>query len=69
MKRLKEIFGEQWFEFLKEFLVSQEFRNIGMTLKKYQEAGFKLTPNFADMFRAFKECPLDKMHSIVLGMD
>ena len=69
MERLRQIFSDDWFELLKPFLLSSEFKNIAMSLKREVSSGVAITPNFADMFRAFKETPRFGTHTIIMGQD
>lgn len=50
-------------------MISQQFENIGLTLMKEYNEGKIITPDFKNMFRAFKDCPYDKLKVVILGLD
>lgn len=58
-----------WSEILKSFLVSQEFKRIFCTLEQTVQDGKRFTPPLKDVFRAFEECPYDKLKVIIVGQD
>lgn len=68
-EKLKQMFGDGWYHLLKDYLGSVSFRNIGERLYRMSKDKVEITPRFPDTFRAFKECPLNAFHSVVLGMD
>lgn len=43
--------------------------NIGAQLMKENNEGRSITPLFDNTFRAFKECPYNKLKVVVLGLD
>ena len=70
MSKLREMFGEGWYNALGEYLQSPNFRTeIGSGLLTLSKKGVEITPKFTDTFRAFKECPWEKIHTVILGMD
>lgn len=69
MNKLKEMFGNGWYEALSEYLHSPDFRNVGQTLLKLSKSNIEITPKFKDTFRAFKECPWENLNTVILGMD
>src|SRR5687768_11632455 len=62
-------FEEGWYKKLSPFLMSNDFKMIGKYLKDLQMRGYTITPSFDDMFRAFKECPYNKLKVVILGQD
>lgn len=69
MSRLREMFEEGWYKVLESHLESIAFRKIGFTLKELAAKRVLIAPKFVDTFRAFKECPWDKLHTVLLGQD
>lgn len=66
---IKEHFEEGWWLKLSPFLLSDEFSYIGKTLQIEKKAGIPITPSFENTFRAFRECPYDKLKVVFLGLD
>lgn len=58
-----------WHNLLKGFLVSDDFVNIIKTLEDLVQDEKRFTPPLRMVFRAFTECPLDKLKVIVVGQD
>ena len=58
-----------WGDKLKLFIMSEEFTKILQTLMNQSKSGTKFTPLIKHLFRAFEECPFDKLHTVVLGQD
>jgi uracil-DNA glycosylase len=69
MTFIERNFEEGWARVLNPFLMSQQFINIGSTLKKEAEQGHQITPLFDDTFRAFRECKYDNLKVVFLGLD
>jgi uracil-DNA glycosylase len=61
-------FEKGWWNKLAPFLTSKYFHKIATTLKTESETR-NITPSFDDTFRAFRECPYDKLKVVILGMD
>jgi uracil-DNA glycosylase len=66
---IEKHFEEGWYKKLSPFLMSNDFKMIGKYLKSLHDRGYTITPNFDDMFRAFKECPYEKLKVVILGQD
>lgn len=66
---LEELFEEGWWEQLSPFLHSESFKYIGKSLIYECRKLVEITPPFNITFRAFKECPWDKLHTVLLGQD
>lgn len=58
-----------WHDLLKGFLVSEDFVTIIKTLEGLVNEDIRFTPPLRMIFRAFSECPLDKLKVIVVGQD
>ncbi len=69
MKDYSKFFGREWSDFLAPILSSEEYYKIGLQLKNQYEQGVPITPGFSNIFRAFKECPLHTLHTIIIGQD
>lgn len=68
MNKYKEFFGD-WADLFSPFLSSEEFKNINIQLRRLVVKGVEVTPSFNEIFRAFKECPLERFHTLIMGMD
>lgn len=66
MEKQDEFFGEGWAKILKPYLTSEYFYSIGHALRKMQMKKEKIFPEMKNVFRAFKECPFENMHSVIL---
>ena len=67
-EKLLELFGENWYSRLGEYLLSKEFLKIGITINQLRE--YKtIYPSSDKIFRIFKEVPYDKISLILLGQD
>lgn len=62
MNKYEQMFGTGWYNKLRPFLESDEFKNIGRTLKDIPN----LTPTFDKVFKAFQLCPYEKLKVVVL---
>jgi len=69
MSKLQQRFNEGWWQKLSPFFASKAFAGIKETLKNEIMLGKRITPNFDDTYRAFKECPYDKLKVVILGLD
>jgi uracil-DNA glycosylase len=58
-----------WDKLLRSFILSQEFYNILDRLLLESNAGDNFTPVIKNLFRAFEECPYDKLSVVVVGQD
>lgn len=58
-----------WSTVLRGFLQSTEFDNILDTLYKNRQDGKRFTPPLKHVFRAFEECPHDKLKVVIVGQD
>lgn len=58
-----------WNNLLKGFLVSEDFVTIIKTLEDLVNDEKRFTPPLKMVFRAFSECPFDKLKVVVVGQD
>jgi uracil-DNA glycosylase len=65
---LKDKFEEGWWNKLSPFLCSPAFIRTGNYIKELATKR-AVTPLFDDTFRAFKECPYNKLKVVILGLD
>jgi uracil-DNA glycosylase len=68
-KLYKKLEPSGWGRILKSFIFSSDFDNIIKELGNQVNHGKRFTPTFKNMFRAFEECPYDKLKVIVVGQD
>lgn len=64
---LKEL-GIEWFNKLSPFLLSDEGLKIFDTLREKNKSK-KVVPLAENVFKAFKECPYDKMKVVIIALD
>lgn len=65
---LIERMGESWYSQLSPYLESSEFSSLGETLEQIRSTK-SVFPEKVNIFRAFKETPLDKVRVVWLGQD
>ena len=58
-----------WANILKDFIYSKDFDNIVKELAQQAGEGKRFTPTFKNMFRAFEECPYNKLRVVIVGQD
>lgn len=58
-----------WGDKLKSFILSEDFDKILNQLLAGAKQGKRFTPVLKQVFRAFEECPLNKLKVVVLGQD
>ena len=58
-----------WTMRLRGFLQSSDFDKVLETLYKMREDGKRFTPPLKQVFRAFEECPVNKLKVIMIGQD
>lgn len=58
-----------WADKLKTFILSEDFDKILNTLLRDARAGQRFTPPIKQVFRAFEECPYDKLKVVIIGQD
>lgn len=68
-KLIKKFEGTGWDIKLRSFIKSDDFSKIINSLYNEKENGKRFTPPLKYVFRAFKECPLDKLKVVIVGQD
>jgi uracil-DNA glycosylase len=68
-KLIERLQQSGWATFLKGFLQSSDFTQIIEYLVKENQEGRRFTPALKQMFRAFEECPVDKVKAVIIGQD
>lgn len=68
-KIFKKLEPSGWGRVLKLFIFSSDFDNIIKQLVKHANDGKRFTPTLKDIFKAFEECPYDKLKIVVIGQD
>jgi len=58
-----------WKTILKSFIESSDFDKIIGQLVKLTNDGKRFTPPLKDIFKAFEECPYDKLKIIIVSQD
>jgi uracil-DNA glycosylase len=58
-----------WARVLKGFIESKDFDNTIFALAKQAQDGKRFTPTLKNLFRAFEECPYDKLKVIIVSPD
>jgi len=69
LKLVERLKPSGWAYKLKGFVQSSDFDKILQTLYKLREDGKRFTPPLKQVFRAFEECPHDKLKVIIIGQD
>lgn len=65
-EKLKE---SGWYNILKGFLLSEDFKKILITLQDNVNDGKRFTPPLSQIFKCFEECPYDTLNTIIIGED
>lgn len=68
-KLYEKLKASGWADKLKTFILSDDFDKILNYLLKEARAGQRFTPPIKQIFRAFEECPYDKLKVVVIGQD
>ncbi len=58
-----------WSGKLRGFIQSTDFDKILLRLYNEREEGKRFTPPLKSVFKAFEECPLDKLKVVIIGQD
>jgi len=69
LKLIEKLRPSGWSTKLKGFIQSSDFDKILEVLYKEREAGNRFTPPLKLVFKAFEECPLDKLKVVIIGQD
>jgi uracil-DNA glycosylase len=68
-KLIEKLKQSGWTDKLKGFIQSSDFDKILQNLYDLRESGKRFTPPLKQVFRAFEECPVDKLRVIIIGQD
>lgn len=68
-KLIEKLTLSGWSRKLRGFVMSSDFDKIIEGLVKEKENGKRFTPPLKYVFKAFEECPLDKLKVIIIGQD
>ena len=67
---MRDLFGEEWYELLKDYLHSSEFKNIGLQLADEYRTKSVLPPKGSPLFfKIFKDLQPSKIKVIIIGQD
>ena len=69
LKLIEKLRLSGWADKLKGFLQSSDFDKVLAELYRLREDGKRFTPPLKQVFRAFEECPYDKLKVIIIGQD
>ena len=69
LKLIEKLQPSGWANKLRGFIQSSDFDKILSELYKQRTEGKKFTPALKQVFRAFEECPVDKLKVIMIGQD
>jgi uracil-DNA glycosylase len=58
-----------WGRVLHGFIFSKDFEIIILQLAKQARDGKRFTPTLKNIFKAFEECPYDKLKVVIIGQD
>ena len=68
-KLIEKLQTSGWGVKLRGFVQGADFLNVLKVLYKLKEDGKRFTPPLKQVFRAFEECPVNKLKVIVIGQD
>lgn len=68
-KFIERLSASGWSHLLRGYLFSSDFTNMLEFLINENQQGRRFTPAFKQLFRAFEECPLDKVKVVMIGQD
>lgn len=68
-KLLLRMKSSGWDIILKSFIESSDFDNIIKQLVQLTRDGKRFTPTLKQIFRAFEECPYNKLKIVIVGQD
>jgi uracil-DNA glycosylase len=69
MKLYERLKPSGWGDKLKTFILSDDFEKILKKLLAEARDGQRFTPVLKQVFRAFEECPYDKLKIVMMGQD
>lgn len=63
-------FGEDWYELLKDFLMSDDMKKIAFLVDQRRRQEVVIPPKGSELlFKMFKDLQPDKINTLVLGQD
>jgi uracil-DNA glycosylase len=68
-KMFEKLKPSGWDRVLKSFIFSSEFDDILTKLYTLSKEDKRFTPPLKQVFRAFEECPYDKLQLVIIGQD
>jgi uracil-DNA glycosylase len=68
-KLIGKLVDSGWASFLRVHLRSDDFQSIIDFLVNENQEGRRFTPPLKQLFRAFEECPVDKVKVVMIGQD
>ena len=68
-KLYEKLKGTGWDDALRTYLLGDSFQTLLNELVKLRNQGKRITPPLKDVFRAFQECPVDKVRVVMIGQD
>ena len=64
------IISESWDKVLSEYIKSDDFKELGKFIQSRRKAfNVRVYPKNADIFRAFKETPVDEVKAVIVGFE
>jgi uracil-DNA glycosylase len=70
MSELKKQMGEDWYNLMKDCIQSDYFKRLGRFLKDRRSSfDTRVFPDKEDIFRAFRECPLDTLKVVIISRE
>ena len=69
VKLIDKLQPSGWAQKLRSFINSTHFDKILQSLYDQKEAGKRFTPPLKQVFRAFEECPVNKLKVVMIGQD
>jgi len=69
LKLIERLKPSGWAIKLRGFIMSSDFDKILETLYTLRNDGKRFTPPLKHVFKAFEECPLDKLKVVMIGQD
>lgn len=68
-KMFEKLVPSGWDMFFKSYIFSSQFTDILNKLYELSNSDKRFTPPLKDLFRAFEECPYDKLQVVIVGQD
>jgi len=68
-KMFEKLKPSGWDMFFKSYIFSSQFTDVLNKLYELSSSDKRFTPPLKDLFRAFEECPYDKLQVVIVGQD